>query len=155
MAGEISFKLVTRSGRVLASAGISPNRIVGGNGTDLPVAFDVGQFHDYRMEGTPGSGFTVFVDNVLLEPTWADTRDAGNPDGGAPLFTPRGAGYNDIYVSVSMKPGDDPNGHTLIRHWRNTKSRYPVGGIKEPSDGVLTVHDSDLVEACGVSQTGP
>jgi len=99
--------------------------------------------------------FNFRVDNVLLEPTWEDTRDAGNPDGGAPLFAPRGAGYNDIYVSLSMKPGDDATGHTLMRQFRINTTRYPVGGIKLPSDGVVTVHDSDLVEQCGVTQTGP
>ncbi len=98
--------------------------------------------------------FTFRVDNVLLAPTWADTRDAGNPDGGAPLVR-KGEGYNDIYVSISMKPGDDPNGHTLIRQFRYDTARYPVGGIKLPADGVVRVHDADLVEACGLTQTGP
>ncbi len=54
-----------------------------------------------------------------------------------------------------MKPGDDPTGHSIIRQFRHTTSRFPVGGIKEPPDGVIQVHESDLVEACGVSQTGP
>ncbi|MFN8564803.1 MAG: choice-of-anchor Q domain-containing protein [Anaerolineae bacterium] len=47
------------------SLGISPARIVGGS-VDIPFSFDVGKFHNYRMEGMPGSGYQLFVDDVLL-----------------------------------------------------------------------------------------
>jgi PAS domain-containing protein len=43
--------------------------------------------------------------NIELAPL----RDATNPDGGDPLYR-RGAGYNDLFVTFSMTPGDDPTG---------------------------------------------
>ena len=42
----------------------------------------------------------------LLAPTRADTRDGG---------TGRGAGFNDVYLSASFVPSDDPAPRTLIR----------------------------------------
>ncbi len=84
--------------------------------------------------------FAFRVDNVLLAPTLADTRDGG---------TGRGAGYNDVYLSLSMLPGDDPNGRTLVRHARWQTVRFPVGGIKSPVDGVIAVEPEDLVDRCG------
>ncbi|MBS1149914.1 MAG: mtsE [Myxococcaceae bacterium] len=98
--------------------------------------------------------FTFRIDNVSLAYTWPDIRDAGNPDGGAPLFR-RGAGYNDLFVTTSMTPGDDPNGRTLIRSYRHQTSRYPVGGIRLPSDGVIRIDTSDFTAGCGQKQTGP
>ena len=96
--------------------------------------------------------YNLRIDNVLLAPTMADTRDAGNPDGGVPLFR-RGAGYNDIYVSFASLPGDDPNGRTILRHFRFQKARYPVGGIKSPPDGVIHVEPEDFIDRCGTTPT--
>ncbi|MBX7098840.1 MAG: VWA domain-containing protein [Myxococcaceae bacterium] len=95
--------------------------------------------------------FHFRVDNVLLAPTIRDTRDAGNPDGGAPLFR-RAAGYNDVWLSTAMKPGDDPTGRTVIRSFRTQLPRYPVGGIKLPVDGVVTVKPEDFILGCGPQQ---
>jgi len=92
--------------------------------------------------------FDFRIDNVSLAPTWADTRDAGNPDGGAPLYR-RGAGYNDLFVTTSMTPGDDPAGRTLIRSYRHTTSRFPVGGIKLPTDGVIRINEAEFKAGCG------
>jgi hypothetical protein len=94
--------------------------------------------------------FTFRVDNVLLANTLPDTRDAGNPDGGAPLFR-RGAGFNDLMLSVSMRPSDDSTGHTLVKVFRHQTSRFPVGGIRSPVDGVIHVNPTDLVSTCGQS----
>jgi hypothetical protein len=87
---------------------------------------------------------------VLLANTLPDTRDAGNPDGGAPLFR-RGAGFNDLMLSVSMRPSDDSTGHTLVKVFRHQTSRFPVGGIRSPVDGVIHVNPTDLVSTCGQS----
>jgi hypothetical protein len=92
--------------------------------------------------------FSLRIDNVSLANTLADTRDAGNPDGGAPLLR-RGAGYNDIYVAFSTLPGDDPSGRTIVRQLRFNNARFPVGGIKSPPDGVLHVEPDDFVDRCG------
>ncbi|MFZ5441570.1 MAG: VWA domain-containing protein [Myxococcota bacterium] len=92
------------------------------------------------------------VSNVALAPTLADTRDAGNPDGG-PDFYRRGAGYNDLYVTFSMTPGDDPTGRTSLRTYRHTTSRYPVGGIKSPHDGVIRIQPDEFVAGCRTSVT--
>lgn len=95
--------------------------------------------------------FSFRVDNIALANTLPDTRDAGNPDGGAPLYR-RGAGYNDVFLSVSMRPGDDPTGHTLMKVFRSGATRFPVGGIRSPVDGVIHVNASDLVSACPARQ---
>jgi hypothetical protein len=109
----------------------------------------------YRYEvlkngGLDGEGrqcFTFRVSNVSLANTLPDTRDAGNPDGGPDLYR-RGAGYNDIFVSVSMRPGDDPTGHSLLRFFRSTNTRFPVGGIKSPHDGLIHVVPEDFLPGC-------
>ena len=104
-----------------------------------------------RRDGEVDDGgrqcFDFRIDNVSLAYTRADTRDAGNPDGGAALYR-RGAGYNDLFITTSMTPGDDPNGRTLIRSYRHKSSRYPVGGIKLPSDGVIRINASDFTAGC-------
>ncbi len=107
-----------------------------------------------RIDDEGRQCFTFRIDNVLLAPTEADTRDAGNPDGGEPLYR-RGAGYNDIVVSVSMVPSDDPNGRSIVKTYRNNSSRYPVGGIKSPVDGVIHVANEDFVDKCGARVTTP
>ncbi|RKG60434.1 VWA domain-containing protein [Corallococcus sp. AB011P] len=88
------------------------------------------------------------VDNVLLAPTIAMIADGGE-DGGVDAGTvQRGAGYNDIYLSVSMLPADDPTARTLVRTFRVDSVRYPVGGIKSPPDGVIRVNPEDFVDGC-------
>lgn len=94
--------------------------------------------------------FNLRIDNISLANTLPDTRDAGNPDGGAPLLR-RGAGYNDIYVAFSSLPGDDPTGRTIIRQFHFTGARFPVGGIKSPPDGVIHVEPGDFVDRCGTT----
>lgn len=98
--------------------------------------------------------FTFRVANVSLADTLPDTRDAGNPDGGEPLYR-RGAGYNDIFVSTSMRPADDPTGRTIIRAFRHQTSRFPVGGIKSPHDGVIRVKPEDFRDRCPAPQVQP
>jgi hypothetical protein len=66
------------TGAELFELGISPGRIIGdgSNGavTTFSTSLDVTQFHDYRMEGIPGIGYELFVDNVSLgtAPLWND-----------------------------------------------------------------------------------
>lgn len=91
--------------------------------------------------------YTFRISNVALANTLPDTRDAGNPDGGDPLFR-RGAGYNDLFITYSMRPGDDPTGKSALRLFRHTTSRYPVGGIKSPHDGRIRISPSDFVAGC-------
>lgn len=91
--------------------------------------------------------WTFKVSNVALANTLPDTRDPENPDGGDPLYR-RGAGYNDLFVTFSMTPGDDPTGRTILRTWRHTSSRFPVGGIKSPHDGVIKIQPDDFVAGC-------
>ncbi len=80
------------------------------------------------------------VDNVLLAPTQADLGDAGT--------VLRGAGYNDLYLSYSMVPADDPTARTLTRAFRYDLARYPVGGIKSPPDGVIRVEPELFIPGC-------
>lgn len=80
------------------------------------------------------------VDNVLLAPTQASHDDAGT--------VVRGAGYNDLYLSYSMVPADDPTARTLTRAFRVDSVRYPVGGIKSPPDGVIRVAPEDFIAGC-------
>ena len=83
--------------------------------------------------------FAYRIDNVLLAPTLADTRDGG---------TGLGAGYNELYLSVAFVPADDPNARTIVRGFRHRDARYPVGGIKSPVDGVVRVPMEHLVDRC-------
>lgn len=107
-----------------------------------------------RIDAKGRQCFRFRVDNVLLANTLPDTRDAGNPDGGAPLYR-RGAGYNDIFFTVAMKPGDDPTGRSLVRSVRFKTPRFPVGGIRAPVDGELQIAPDDLVEKCGPAAAAP
>ncbi len=103
--------------------------------------------------GFPGAQCFAFrVYNVQLADTLPDTRDAGNPDGGPPFYR-RGAGYNDLFLSVSMRSADDPNGHTLMQVYRNTATRFPVGGIKYPHDGLVHVTPGDFAPGCRTATT--
>ena len=87
------------------------------------------------------------ISNVALADTMADTRDAGNPDGGGDL--PRvGAGFNNVFLTFSMTPGDDPTGRSVLRTFRFTSARFPVGGIKSPHDGIIKVRPEDFVAGC-------
>ena len=54
-----------------------------------------------------------------------------------------------------MVPGDDPTGRTLIKAYRHNLSRFPVGGIKLPVDGVIRVEAKDFVTGCGAQTTTP
>lgn len=95
------------------------------------------------------------ISNVALAPTMADSRDAGNPDGG-PDLSRVGAGFNNIFVTYSMTPGDDPTGRSVLRTFRHTTSRFPVGGIKSPHDGIIRVRPEDFVAGCqSAVQTTP
>jgi hypothetical protein len=96
-------------------------------------------------EGRQCYGFQV--SNVALANTLPDTRDAGNPDGGQPFYR-RGAGYNDIFVTVSMRAGDDPTSKSVLRVYRNTTPRFPVGGIKSPHDGRIVITPGEFVLGC-------
>jgi hypothetical protein len=101
------------------------------------------------------------VDNISLAPTIAFRPDGGmnlpdggvafQPDGGF-LFADGGTGYgegwNEILVVVSQVPADNPNARTLITSYRTRAARYPVGGIKLPVDGVISVQPTDFVRGC-------
>lgn len=91
--------------------------------------------------------WTFKVSNVALANTLPDWRDPTNPDGGADLYR-RGAGYNDIFATFSMKPGDDPAAHTIVRTFRYTSSRFPVGGVKSPHDGIIPIQADNFIAGC-------
>ncbi|MFL5321548.1 MAG: VWA domain-containing protein [Myxococcaceae bacterium] len=86
------------------------------------------------------------VDNILLANTLQEVSDAGT--------MVRGAGYNELYLSLAMLPQDDPSARTQVRHWRFKQVRYPVGGIKSPVDGVIHVEPDDLQDRCQVRDAG-
>jgi hypothetical protein len=96
--------------------------------------------------------YTFRVDNVLLAPTQLEYADGGMgapvplPDGGRAVV--RGAGYNDLWLSVAMIPADDPTARTIVRFYRYNAARYPIGGIKAPLDGVIRVAPEDFVSTC-------
>lgn len=90
--------------------------------------------------------FHFRVDNVLLANTLQERSDAGT--------MVRGAGYNDLYLSLAMLPQDDPLARTQLRHFRMNAVRYPVGGIKSPVDGVIHVEPEDLTDRCQVRDAG-
>lgn len=109
---------------------------------------------DGGLDGQGRQCFTFRISNISLANTLPDTRDAGNPDGGADLYR-RGAGYNDIFVTTSMRPADDPTGRSIMRGFRHTTTRFPVGGIKSPHDGIIRVTTDDFLPGCVPSQVQP
>ncbi len=132
------------------------------NATELQLHTDPGEVdaqklsvNGYRYEVLKRGGidelgrqcWDLRVDNILLANTLPDTRDAGVDDAGVSAYR-RGAGYNDIFVSIAMRPGDDPAGRVLHRVFRHQTTRFPVGGIRSPPDGIIRVKDSDFVAGC-------
>ncbi len=109
---------------------------------DIENLTQIAYRYDLHSDGPPESDgrqcYRFRIDNVSLMPTLADTRDGG---------TGRGAGFNDIYLALTMVPADDPTAKTLVRSARYI-ARYPVGGIKSPPDGVIHVEPADLVAGC-------
>ena len=112
------FDLSVFTGTQQFEIGISPNRIMGGAGPQLfSTTIDVTQFHDYRIEGTPGGSFELFVDNVSLGTAFPDTVNIA----GALYFGDGTAGANArvdianysfaqfIAVQIDIKPGSFPN----------------------------------------------
>lgn len=132
------------------------------NATELQLHTDPGavdaqklSVNGYRYEVLKRGGideqgrqcWDLRVDNILLANTLPDIRDAGVDDAGVSPYR-RGAGYNDIFVSIAMRPGDDPSGRVLHRVFRHKTTRFPVGGIRSPPDGIIRVSDSDFVAGC-------
>lgn len=115
-----------------------------------PLAVDTadlsvnGYRYAFEADGPPDNlgrqCYRFRVENVLLAPTMASADDAG--------VVERGAGFNDIAMSVAMVPGDDPTARTLVRTFRVNDVRYPVGGIKSPADGVIRVEPEQFVDGC-------
>jgi hypothetical protein len=113
----------------------------------------VTQGYRYQLEaaGPPDSNgsqcYNLVVDNMQLTNTLAYLPDAGM-DGGY-VRAPRGAGFNDLYLAVSMTPSDEPNAKTLVQHFWYHDARFPVGGIKSPVDGVINIGPNNLAQGCG------
>jgi hypothetical protein len=100
------------------------------------------------------------VDNVLLANTLPDTENYSVlPPGWVPRTpTGRGPGYNDLWISVTFVPMDDPTAHTEVRQYRIQTPRFPVGGIRSPVDGVIPIVPANFVDSCqapGQVTTGP
>jgi hypothetical protein len=98
----------------------------------------------FEAEGAPDAlgrqCYQLRVDNILLAPTAAAANDAG--------VVVRGAGFNDLSLSVAMVPADDPTARTLVRTVRVDTVRYPVGGIKSPADGIIRVEPEQFIDGC-------
>jgi hypothetical protein len=115
----------------------------------------------YRLEqdGAPDSEgrqcYRLRVDNILLAPTLAEPADAG-PDAGVGFDAGfvRGAGFNDVMLTFTLVPADEPGARTLTRSYRSRIPRYPVGGIKSPVDGVLHVTPESFIDGCGPAADG-
>jgi len=93
---------------------------------------------DGPPDATGSQCYQFRIDNVQLVNTLPDTRDGG---------TGRGAGFNNIYLSLAQIPSDDPTAKTLMRTVRFAP-RYPVNGIKSPPDGVIRVKPEDFLAGC-------
>ncbi len=134
---------------------VADSQLVTANGyrytieTDGPVDLQGRQCYHFR------------VDNISLAPTIAFRPDGGmnlpdggvvfQPDGGF-LFADGGTGYgpgwNTLLVVVTQVPTDNPTGRPIVTSYRTSEARYPVGGIKLPVDGVITVQPTDFQNGC-------
>src|SRR5208283_828550 len=97
-----------------------------------------------------------------LAPTIAFRPDGGMnlPDGGVVfqadggfLFadggTGWGPGWNSLLLTVTQVPTDNPSARPIVTSYHGVRvARYPVGGIKLPVDGVITVEPSDFQNGC-------
>jgi hypothetical protein len=73
------FDISVFTGSKQYEVGISPKRILAGDAPYLiSTAFDVTQFHDYRIEGSAGGIFEVFVDDVSLGTASAAISNGSN-----------------------------------------------------------------------------
>jgi hypothetical protein len=103
-----------------------------------------GYRYSFEADGAPDAlgrqCYKLRVENILLAPTVAAADDAG--------VVTRGAGFNDLSLSVAMVPADDPTARTLVRTYRVNTVRYPVGGIKSPADGVIHVEPELFIDGC-------
>src|SRR5438132_2727264 len=61
-----SFSVGVVTGPEQFAIGINTKRVRDSFGEEFPITIDTTQFHDYRLEGTPGVGFTLFIDNVFV-----------------------------------------------------------------------------------------
>lgn len=106
--------------------------------TDPLVAEDArlsDRAYRYQLRATPTATlggkvcYEFGVDNVLLVPT---------------LDTGEGPGVNHLMMTVVQVGGDDLGGPPLHRVARFT-ARYPVGGIKDPPEGVVPLTPADFL----------
>ena len=56
--------------------------------------------------------------------------------------------FSNFLFPAAMTPGDDPTGRTVLRTFRSTSARFPVGGIKSPHDGIIKIRPEDFVAGC-------
>jgi hypothetical protein len=80
-------------------------------------------------EATGRQCYDFHVDNVLLVPT---------------LDTGEGPGVNHLMMTIVEQGGSDLTAPPLYRLARFT-ARYPVGGIKDPPDGLVPLNPEDFV----------
>jgi hypothetical protein len=89
--------------------------------------------YQIELQPVPAAGaqqcYDLRVDNVLLVPT---------------LDTGEGPGINHIVLYITEVPEDDVTLQPIFRAVE-LKARYPLGGIKDPPDGLLLVQPSDFV----------
>ena len=89
--------------------------------------------YQIAVEPVPSTGgqqcYSLNIQNVLLVPT----LDTGN-----------GPGLNHIILSIAQVAEDDVQMAPIFRIVELT-ARYPIGGIKDPPDGILVVQPSDFV----------
>lgn len=61
-----SFSVGVVNGPEQFAIGINTQRIRDAFGEEFSTTIDTRQFHEYRLEGTPGVGFTLFIDNIRV-----------------------------------------------------------------------------------------
>jgi VCBS repeat-containing protein len=61
-----SFSVGVVNGPEQFAIGINTKRVRDSFSVEFPITIDTTQFHDYRLEGAPGVGFTLFIDNIFV-----------------------------------------------------------------------------------------
>jgi hypothetical protein len=139
---HFGFALGASTGTQDFSFGLGTSSIQDANGAFLSTTIDTTQFHDYRLETTPGVGYKFFVDGVLLGTGLPRTFAPGPNEVGLGDFT-GGANTSAVVTAFTFVQQPQFNSTTTAVNVSNTNPTYgdKISGtinVKSSSGGAVT-----------------